>query len=385
MMPRIQPPPRDALIHVPRLGVLSVVGFLFSLIFFAKAVYAESVLLAWDPVTYSGLKGYKIHVGFKSGSYSASLNVGNVSTYEVRNLNASITYYFAVTAYDNNGVESPYSNEVVKRGSGGGGIDPPLPLEVGEVKVNHVWKRVSLNKSFTDPVVVAKSLSANGSDPAGLRIRDVDPSGFEIRVEEWDYLDGNHVYELADYMVMERGSYTLSDGTLIKADYFNNTGRGAFQHKDFRGAFHEIPVVVASVTTCNDKEAVTCRLKNISLTGFDCALQEQEANVQNHATETVAFIAWEPSLGAVNGMKFEVAKTDNIVDSNFYTIIYDAIFPGTPLFIADMQTCNGINPATVRWSNKDETGVDVKIAEEQSLDSEVDHAKETVGYMVFQK
>ena len=46
-----------------------------------------------------------------SGSYSNTVDVGNVLTYTLTNLGAG-TYYIAASAYDNSGNESGYSNEV---------------------------------------------------------------------------------------------------------------------------------------------------------------------------------------------------------------------------------------------------------------------------------
>ena len=53
------------------------------------------------------------------------------------------------------------------------------------------------------------------------------------------------------------------------------------------------------------------------------------------------------------------------------------------MFLADIQTTDGSQTANVRWKNKDAYGVKVKIAEEQSKDTEIDHITEIVGYMVF--
>ncbi|MGC1954051.1 MAG: PKD domain-containing protein, partial [Gammaproteobacteria bacterium] len=81
-------------------------------------------------------------------------------------------------------------------------------LEVGEIGVDNHWYRVALTRSFVDPVVIAKPLSSNGSDPALVRVRNVDTTGFDIRVQEWDYRDGFHALEAVGYLVMDRGSYT---------------------------------------------------------------------------------------------------------------------------------------------------------------------------------
>jgi len=57
----------------------------------------------------------------------------------------------------------------------------------------------------------------------------------------------------------------------------------------------------------------------------------------------------------------------------------------TPMFIADMQTGDGMNTANIRWQNKDAYAVEVQIDEEQSKDKEIKHTTEVVGYMVFTK
>ena len=46
------------------------------------------------------------------GSYSESVDVGDVTTYNVDQLTGGLNYYFTVTAYNNSGVESDYSIEI---------------------------------------------------------------------------------------------------------------------------------------------------------------------------------------------------------------------------------------------------------------------------------
>ena len=48
-------------------------------------------------------------------------------------------------------------------------------------------------------------------------------------------------------------------------------------------------------------------------------------------------------------------------------------FMNPPVFLADMQTTNGRDTANLRWQDKDYYAIDIKIAEEQSLDSETYH------------
>ncbi|MEA1901053.1 MAG: fibronectin type III domain-containing protein [Thermodesulfobacteriota bacterium] len=261
--------------------------------------------------------------------------------------------------------------------------NPAFPLEIGEVSVDHNWKRVVLNDTFIDPVVVANPLSYNGSDPAVLRIRNVDSRGFDIRVQEWDYLDGGHATENVSYIVMERGSYILEDGTKVEAGTFNTDSTGSFRWVDFSQTFNQVPVVTSTVSSFNEEDAVCSRLRNIDTTGFEFRMQEQELNRQIHTIETISYIAWEPSSGTVGNLTFEVDKTDDVITHNLQTIVYNETFMATPVFLADMQTTDGGDTANLRWQNKDLYGIDINITEEQSRDSEIYHTTEVVGYMAF--
>ena len=275
------------------------------------------------------------------------------------------------------------------------GFDPSDPnskpelfcMEIGEVSLDHNWKRVEFNDNdpFIDPVVVAKPLSHNEGDPAVLRIRNVDSTGFDIRIQEWDYLDGWHTTETVSYIVMERGSYTLEDGTKIEAARFDTNKTGRFGRRvTFSQAFNQVPVVVSAVSSFNEVDAVCCRLRNIDTTGFDFCMQEQELNSKSHATETISYIAWEPSSGMLNDdLVFEVNRTQDAIKHNFKTISFNEVFMEIPVFIADMQTADGMDTANLRWRNKDIYGVEVQIDEERSRDRETSHTTEVVGYMVF--
>ncbi|MDL1964172.1 MAG: fibronectin type III domain-containing protein, partial [Deltaproteobacteria bacterium] len=156
----------------------------------------------------------------------------------------------------------------------------------------------------------------------------------------------------------------------------------SFEWVDFSETFNQVPVVTSSVSSFNEEGAVCSRLRNIDTTGFDFCMQEQERNHQIHTTETISYIAWEPSSGTVGNLTFEVNKTDDVITHNLQTIVYNETM-ATPVFLADMQTTNGSDTANVRWQNKDFYGIDIKITEEQSHDSEIKHTTEVVGYMVF--
>jgi hypothetical protein len=89
----------------------------FALLIHTATAWAVSVTLTWDPPTtntdstpLTALAGYKIYYGLAPGKYITSLNVGNVTQFQVNNLDDAVTHYFAVTAYNTSGYESDYSN-----------------------------------------------------------------------------------------------------------------------------------------------------------------------------------------------------------------------------------------------------------------------------------
>lgn len=71
-----------------------------------------SVTIAWDANPETNIAGYRVHHGTASRVYSTTTDVGNVTSGQVLNLEEGYQYFFAVTAYDADGLESDYSEEV---------------------------------------------------------------------------------------------------------------------------------------------------------------------------------------------------------------------------------------------------------------------------------
>lgn len=72
-----------------------------------------SITLAWDANSEPDLSGYKVYYGTSSGTYTTTIDVGNVTTYTLSGVfTPYVTYYFAVTAYNSSAQESGFSNEV---------------------------------------------------------------------------------------------------------------------------------------------------------------------------------------------------------------------------------------------------------------------------------
>lgn len=74
--------------------------------------FAGSLSISWAPVSDSSVAGYKIKYGTTSGSYTQSLDVGQVTSYILNNLTEGATYYLVVVAYNSNHVEGVPSAQV---------------------------------------------------------------------------------------------------------------------------------------------------------------------------------------------------------------------------------------------------------------------------------
>jgi hypothetical protein len=70
-----------------------------------------TITLAWDPVS-SLVPGYRLYQGVVSKTYTNIIDVGNSTSATISGLDPYVTYFFAVSAYDALGLESPLSAEI---------------------------------------------------------------------------------------------------------------------------------------------------------------------------------------------------------------------------------------------------------------------------------
>lgn len=387
---------------------------------------AETLTLAWDANIETNLDSYKLYYSVNSsnpitcdqGPSPITIPVSqlanpNAPSFKLTGFPAGYTYFFVTTAVNKLGVESDDSNLVshmmlsstdtgltessvsgtisgqdntsVTGNASGIVVEEGLAskFETKEILVDHNWKRVNFQKTYTHPVVVAGDPSLNGSEPVVVRIDNVTSTGFDICLQEWDYQDDRHTEESVGYIVMESGMHELPDGTLVYAGTLTTNATRVFKHFYFEQVFNTSPILCATATTFNDADTITIRIRNVNTQGFQMEFQEQEANTGLHSTETVSYIAWEPSQGQIDGIAYEINKTSPVVTHSPYSIFINQYFSSTPSFISAMQTCNGSDTASLRWQEKTTDGINIQVAEEQSRDSETYHIEESIGYMLF--
>lgn len=70
------------------------------------------ITLAWDFNTEPDLAGYKLYFGNSSRNYTQVIDVGMTDQFTIKDLIEGTVFFFALTAYNQKGVESSFSNEV---------------------------------------------------------------------------------------------------------------------------------------------------------------------------------------------------------------------------------------------------------------------------------
>lgn len=260
---------------------------------------------------------------------------------------------------------------------------PTLPFEAEELLADQRWQRVSYLHDYVDPVVVVTSLNGDGALPMTVRVRAVDNDGFDIRVQPWDYLGDVELLATLSYIVVERGHYVLEDGTRVEAGWTDSARNGRIRNTSFQHHFDHRPLVMTTVASDFEADAVTPRVQWVNPYGFNVRLQEQEANGRRHVQERLGYLAWEPGAGSVDGWRYEASYGGIFVNHRFRLVDFRAGHAAPPLLFAATQTIASSDAATLRWRNKTAVGVELVVQEERSYDDETWRYHESVGFLAL--
>lgn len=254
-----------------------------------------------------------------------------------------------------------------------------LYYEIGELNITSDWVRVNFKNSFTKPAIFVSPPTYNGQEATVVRVRNLNSTGFEIRLQEWDYLDGKHIQETVSFIALEQGQTVLPDGTVIDVGSFNGSTRK--QTITFRTPLPAPPVVLTTIISENEKDAVAGRISSVTKTNFAYLLQEQELSNNKHVGESVAYLAWSTGSGSVDNIYFSAALPTTLVTNKSTNIHFLNAFQGTPFLFIEMQTMNDADPAALRIQTLSNQDAKIFIQEEQSKNSETSHSSESVGYL----
>ena len=242
------------------------------------------------------------------------------------------------------------------------------------------------------PAANPYSLAVSSVDDYNIRITDIQGDRFSVKLQETNLRnqetnEGNHLKETSGFLVLEKGIWELSDGTIIEVGTTTTdaTTKSGWESITFNHDFDDAPIILTQVQTDNDATFVQTRQKNITENGFELALEEEEAYLNTgHGAETIAWLAISPGQGDWDGNAFMAGNTGDQVTHNWHTVDFGNLFNNAPKFFGNIASYDGPDSAGLRAKNLSSGSVEIKIDEDTSKDSEVDHTTEEIGLLAIE-
>lgn len=261
--------------------------------------------------------------------------------------------------------------------------------EVGSVaSLTHSGQVVLFSRSYSNPVVMAQTLSQNGADTSVARITNVQSDRFTLYVDEAPDRDGSHTAETVSYLVVEAGGWQLPNGAQLRAGKLqmsSTVGRlvaNQWKTLSYGGSFTNSPGVFSQVQTNNDSSWVKTRHLSVGTNSAQLALEKDEASAVSHGIETVGWIAIESGSGTWNGHSYVAGRTPNAVTDAWYTLSFGSSVSAPQVFTA-IRTYDGPDNAALRYASLSSTAVQIRVEEDTTKDPETGHTTEIVDYLVL--
>lgn len=261
---------------------------------------------------------------------------------------------------------------------------------------------VSLTPNFSQTPVVFVLPTIQGGDPANVRVRNVTTSSFQAAPTEPHREDGPHVTMQSTSIAVDKGNYTLPDGTKFEVGTVNTTaqqfgtgnpGTSSWQQVTFNVPFASTPIVVGTIQTMNNElgEAgqfppavsslpfLDVAIRNVTATGFQVSMERSEiADGSVITPETIGYMAMEQANGS-------------FVDSNSNSVVYKAYsyngargwsngcirsnFPGgafssTPIVMASKRSRNNPDGGWVRRCYLSTSQIGIRIDEDRETEGD---------------
>ncbi len=257
-------------------------------------------------------------------------------------------------------------------------------LETGTVTLTHETTELTLDHAFDNPVVIAWVATENGMQPVNVRVSAAEGNHVTLQLQEPNNLDGAHMAETVNYVVVEAGAWVLPDGTILEAGELESgkLSSAGFETVAFTAGFETAPVVLSQVQSFNGPDFVTTRQDGTTEDGFRVTMQEEEAlNGGSHARETIGWLAIEAGSGSVDSFQWIAGLVGGVTDAGAL------VNPGAGFqngaMVAGLASFAGADPAWVRGNGHGPAGFGVSLEEDQSHDAETSHTAESVGYLAF--
>lgn len=225
------------------------------------------------------------------------------------------------------------------------------------INFNSNWTAFEIPAIQTLPLIGYGPSSFNGTQPGVIRIRPIDAVNgqWQIRFQEYQYLDQYHLLERVNIMGFTEGVTTLDNESMIVTGLISVSGNDIWKKIDFPVSFAGEPRLFLFAQSAIGGQPPTLHARNVNESSFEVAIKEEEQlKSSGHVPEDIAYFA-----------------------------IYSPANQGT-LMINNQQVDFSLQQIQVnhQWISVPDTSMEIKLEEEQSLDQETRHLMETVDVMI---
>jgi hypothetical protein len=261
-------------------------------------------------------------------------------------------------------------------------LDDGTLLEVQTVSADHTWSDVGFEMNFgREPAVVTRSQTQNGPDEIVTRQRNLTSEGVDVRVQEEEASNGDHVNETIGVLATTRKDAKL---TLGRAEGVTDE----WHIVDFDPRLSGSPVALTSIETFNGSNPAASRIRGLTPAGVEVHIEEETSSTSEttHTEETVSVVGvpegplWDDSGNKIGEAgRFEAGQpdADHWHGLNFRDSYSD------PVVFMEIMTHNGKDPCHIRIRNVESDGCEFQIEEWNYLNGP--HMEETIGFFVAEK
>ena len=246
------------------------------------------------------------------------------------------------------------------------------------------FETVYFKYSYNNPVLILSPVSFNDLSPAFLRVKNLNSTGFQVLLQEFDFQeDYKHEKEDIYYVVVEAGDYELDNDIKISAGISQNIGT-SLSKVSFPSPYQEAPLVFTQTISFNDPQPIMCRLDSVTDQEFQIRIQEENFSNLIHVPEDVAWIAIEKKSGDGDFL-IEAGDLNEAVGNNFKWLSFDHNFDDPPAIFVQAQDVSDESPYSVRYRNNTTDSVELVIQKDLNKNSDFKVPNEDVSIWYINK
>jgi hypothetical protein len=270
-------------------------------------------------------------------------------------------------------------------------------MEWGTVAADDTFKTVTLQQIYSSPVVVC-SPAYDAGLPRTVRVTDVSPNSFKVRVQNPS--SATLPETTVNYLVVEEGEWTAPFKIEAKKYQTSTVGQNNDWNYDLRSygqSYSGNVIVLHQVMSYNDPTWITTYVSKANSrtnppssvdSSFRIALNGAEA-VDTHEAEDVGYIVIQEGYDVLNGIKWDAKQTadtiQGLLNSPPYNTSFDQTFSEPPnVALAFQQEMDGGNGGWALVYSTSSTQLGLACDEDQVNDSERSHTTEVCGFIAFE-